>query len=92
MSFLIALSLLKSVLSQGCGNDVLVDDFSTQQSKFFDNAMREINKLGGDYGTDGQSTFTIDTNSRTLTFIPLQNKDMFFFAKYVSYRLHLSLG
>ena len=84
MSFLIALSLLKSVLAQGCGNDVLIDDFSTTQSKFFDNADRIINKLGGDYGTDGRSTFTIDTNSRTLTFIPQQNQDMFFFAKYVS--------
>ena len=73
MSFLIALSLLKSVLAQECGNDVLVDDFSTQQSKFFDNAMREINKLGGDYGTDKKTTFNIDTEEQTLTVIPQNN-------------------
>ena len=89
MSFLILLPLLKSVSAQGCGKDVLVDDFSTTQSKFFDNANRIINKLGGDYGTDGRSTFTIDTNARTLTVIPQQNENVFFFAKYVS---HISIN
>lgn len=84
MSAVILLSLFQSILAQGCGNDVLVDDFSTTQRKFFDNADRQINKLGGDYGTDGNTTFSIDTNTRTLTVIPQENKDVFFFAKYVS--------
>ena len=84
MSFLILLPLLKSVSAQGCGKDVLVDDFSTTQSKFFDNDNRIINKLVGDYGTDGRTTFSIDTTARTLTVIPQENKDVFFFAKYVS--------
>jgi hypothetical protein len=77
-------ALLSSVFAQGCGNDVLVDDFSTTQFKFFDNANRTINKLGGDYGTDGESTFTIDTTAQTLTFIPQENENIFFFAKFVS--------
>lgn len=83
MKFVIAAILFETVISQGCGKNVLVDDFSTTQSKFFDNANRIINKLGGDYGTDGQSTFTIDTNAKTLTLIPKQNSNMFFYAKYV---------
>ena len=90
MNFVIAATLLKTALSQGCGNDVLVDDFSTTQSKFFDGANRIINKLGGDYGTDGQTTFTIDTTARTLTVIPRQNDNMFFYAKYVSDPLFLT--
>jgi hypothetical protein len=84
MSFLLLLPLLKSVSAQGCGKDVLIDDFSTTQSKFFDNANRIINKLGGDYGTDGQTTFSIDTTARTLTVIPQANEAVFFFAKFVS--------
>jgi hypothetical protein len=83
MNFVIAASLLQSVLSQGCGKNVLVDDFSTTQNKFFDGADRIINKLGGDYGTDGKTTFSIDTNAKTLTVVPVENANMFFFAKYV---------
>ena len=78
-------ALLSSVFAQGCGKDVLVDDFSTTQSKFFDNADRIINKLGGDYGTDGRTTFSIDTTARTLTVIPQQNENVFFFAKFVRF-------
>ena len=85
MSLLILASLINAALSQGCGNDILVDDFSTTQNKFFDNANRVINKLGGDYGTDGKTTFTIDTTEKTLTVIPAQNQNVFFFAKYVSW-------
>ena len=85
MNFLILLPLFKSVSAQGCGGkDELVDDFSTTQNKFFEGADRIINKLGGDYGTDGRTTFSIDTTARTLTVIPQENKDVFFFAKYVS--------
>jgi hypothetical protein len=84
-AFLLFNSLvITSTLAQGCGNDVLVDDFSTTQNKFFEGADRIINKLGGDYGTDGATTFTIDTNARTLTVIPQENEQVFFFAKYVS--------
>ena len=62
---------------------MLVDDFSTTQNKFIEGADRTINKLGGDYGTDGKTTFTIDTAAKSLTRIPVANKDVFFFAKYV---------
>jgi hypothetical protein len=80
-------SLINVAFSQGCGNDVLVDDFSTTQNKFFDNADRIINKLGGDYGTDGKTTFSINTTEKTLTVIPSDNKNIFFFAKFVRRRL-----
>ncbi len=84
MSLLIIVSLFNVALSQGCGNDVLVDDFSTAQNKFFDNADRAINKLGGDYGTDGRTQFMIDTAEKTLTVIPAVNgNESFFYAKYV---------
>ena len=85
MKAVILLSLLKSVIAQSCtGQDVLVDDFSTIQYKFFDNANRTINKIGGDYGTDDNTTFAIDTNARTITVIPRQAPIVFFYAKYVS--------
>ena len=85
MKAVILLSLLKSVIAQSCtGEDLLVDDFSTIQFKFFDNANRTINKIGGDYGTDGQTTFTIDTDARTITVIPQAATIQFFYAKYVS--------
>ena len=85
MKAVILLSLLKSVIAQSCtGQDVLVDDFSTIQYKFFDGANRTINKIGGDYGTDGHTTFTIDTDAKTITVIPRQAETVFFYAKYVS--------
>ena len=83
MNFIIVAALLNTALSQGCGKDLLVDDFSTTRTKFFDNADRVINNLGGDYGTDGKTTFSIDTTAKTLTVIPKQNDEVFFFAKYV---------
>ena len=92
MNIVIAASLLQSALSQGCGNDVLVDDYSTTQNKFIEGADRIINKLGGDYGTDGRTTFTISTAEKTLTVIPANNTDMFFYAKYVRPKIFLMIG
>ena len=84
---MISLLLLAAAVSAQCGPDLLVDDFSKKESKFFDNALREINPLGGDYGTDGRTTFNIDTNSKTITVIPQNNTDVFFFAKFVCWFL-----
>ena len=92
MNFVIAASLLQSAFSQGCGKDVLVDDYSTTQNKFFEGANRIINKLGGDYGTDGKTTFTIDTAAKSLTLLPAANKDVFFFAKYVCPKVANKIG
>jgi hypothetical protein len=79
-----AAALAQSPAQPPCtGEGVLIDDFATKEQKYFDNANRWINKLGGDYGTDAASTFDIDTTSRVLTMIPRGNgTDSFFFAKY----------
>ena len=75
--------VMHSALSQGCGKNVLVDDFSTTQNKFIEGADRIINKIGGDYGTDGKTTFSISTTDKTITVIPQANDQDFFFAKFV---------
>lgn len=82
--FLLPIVSAQSTTQPPCsGEVVLVDDFATKEQKFFDNANRWINKLGGDYGTDAASTFDIDTNGRVITVMPLGNDtSSFFFAKY----------
>ena len=84
LSILLIASAATAVSAQVCGNDLLVDDFAASRRNFFDNADRQINLLGGDYGSDGNTTFSIDTTARTLTVIPQYSKDVFFYAKYVS--------
>jgi hypothetical protein len=88
LPLLVWVSITSAVSAQqtGCLPDLLVDDFSTAQRAIVDGADRQVNKLGGDYGTDGPLTrFTVNTQTRELTVFT--NPDIpknFLFIKFVS--------
>lgn len=66
MYSVILLSLLKTVFAETCNrNDLLIDDFSTAQRAIVDGADRQVNKLGGDYGSLG-ATFSVDVNTKSM--------------------------
>ncbi len=90
MLSLLLFSTLFNIIN-ACQPDILVDDFLKSQKKYFDGATRYINLLGGDYGTDSASTFSIQTGNKALTFTPKQKENSYFFAKFASFFLYKSV-